>query len=114
MRTHILPDHGRDQVCVCLQLVPCLIPRCGEVHGHAVDEHVQLGERNRITAHRDREQSHHRVGAVAGPRLAKTAAMMLETVVARRATVEIGVVVDLTREVVQRVDGRALAARAAR
>ena len=96
------------------QLVPCLISRCGEIHGHAVDEHVELGERNRIPAHRDSQQSHHRIRAVAGARFAKTAAMMLETVVARRATVKIGVVVDLTREVVQRVDGGALAASGAR
>ncbi len=104
------PHHRCDQVGIRAQLLPGLVPGGGQVHRDTVDEHVQLGQWDRVAAHRDREQSHHRIGAVAGTGVAEPATMVLEALIARGASVEVSVVVDLPCEVVERVDRGALMA----
>jgi hypothetical protein len=73
-----------------------------------VDEHVELLDRDRVAAHRHGEHTHHRVGGIARTGLAETAAVVVEARVARRPAFEIRIVVHLTGEVVERIDGGAL------
>ncbi len=105
------PDDRRDEVRIRAQLVPRRVARGREVHRDAVDEHLELLDRDRVAAHGQREHPHHGIGGIARARVVETATMMLETRMPRLAPREVRIVVHLAREVVQRVDGDALLAR---